>query len=358
MSVTHASGIGTAPRVTADPDSSDTVPSVSDIPGPNQPAEPEGPPLWASPSWAAPSVPAYGASPPGSQPPPPPPASSGGWSTDPPPAAPPRMRPLGVGEILDGAIKVWRTDFRRLFPWVALFSVPAQLSVAALRLSIPKISASESGGVSGTVSTNDLRAFLGGTFLIVTISVISSLLITAGLTAYLTDRVLDRPTNLNACLRVGLSRLLPLLGAGFLVGLGAGIGIIACIVPGIILFVRWNYASQAVVVERAGPIAAIKRSYWLTAGRFWPLLAIIMLSFILAGIVSSVITGILGAIVAAITHSNRLATSATGFVTGVVASGLTLPFSAAVSVITYLDLRVRREGLDVQLLAQGISPHP
>ena len=267
------------------------------------------------------------------------------------------MRPLGVGEILDGAIKVWRTDFRRLFPWVALFSVPGQLGVAALRLSIPKITTSE-GAVSGTVPTKDLRAFLGGTFLIVLISVISSLLISAGLTAYLTDRVLDRPTNLKACLRVGLSRLLPLLGTVLLVGVGVGFGIVACIVPGIILFVRWNYANQAVVVERAGPLAAIKRSYWLTAGRFWPLLAIIMLSLILAGIVSSVLTGILGAIVAAITHSNRLATAATGFVTGVVAGGLTLPFSAAVSVITYLDLRVRREGLDVQLLVQGISPHP
>lgn len=349
MSVTHADGICSAPRVIAEPNSSDTVASVSDISGPNQPAEPEGPPLWASPSWATPL---------GSEPPPAPPSTTPGWSTDPPLAAPPRLRPLGVGEILDGAIKVWRTDFRRLFPWVALFSVPAQLGVAALRLSIPKISTSEPGAVSGTVSTKDLQAFLGGSFLIVIISVISSLLITAGLTAYLTDRVLDRPTNLKACLRVGLSRLLPLLGAGLLVGLGAGIGILACIVPGIILFVRWNFANQAVVVERAGPIAAIKRSYWLTAGRFWPLLAIIMLSFILAGIVSSVITGILGAIVAAITHSNRLATAATGLVTGVIAGGLTLPFSAAVSVITYLDLRVRREGLDVQLLAQGISPHP
>lgn len=355
MSVTHATGIGVGLRVNADPNSSDTVASVSDIPGPNQPAEPEGPPLWASPTWAAPPAPTDGVPAPGAPPPPP---SSGGWNTEPPPAAPPRLRPLGVGEILDGAIKVWRTDFRRLFPWVALFSIPAQLSVAALRLSIPKIASSESGGVSGTVSTKDLRAFLGGSFLIVIISVISSLLITAGLTAYLTDRVLDRPANLKACLRVGLSRLLPLLGAGLLVGLGAGIGILLCIVPGIILFVRWNFANQAVVVERAGPLAAIKRSYWLTAGRFWPLLAIIMLSLILAGIVSSVITGILGVIVVAITDSNRLATAATGFVTGVIASGLTLPFSAAVSVITYLDLRVRREGLDVQLLTQGISAQP
>ena len=247
---------------------------------------------------------------------------------------------------------MWRTDFRRLFPWVALFSLPGQIAVFILRISIPDSNALTE---SSSLSTRDLRALIGGTALILLITVLTTLLITAGLTAYLTDRVLDRPADLRACLRVGLSRLLPLLGALVLVGLGLMIGFVLCLVPGIILFVRWNFASQAVVVERAGPIAAIKRSYWLTAGRFWPVLAIVVLSLLLAGIVSSVITGILNAVVIAVTHADKVATAATGLVTGTIANGLTLPFSSAVAVITYLDLRVRREGLDVHLLAQGIT---
>ena len=265
-----------------------------------------------------------------------------------------------MGEILDGAIKVWRTDFRRLFPYVALFSLPAQIAVALLRLSITNdgsVTSTDSNGLV-TVDASSLRAVLGGAVVIVLITLLSTLVITAALTAYLTDRILDRPADLKACLRVGWSRILPLIGVGFLVAMGAGLGLLACVIPGVILFIRWNFASQIVVVERARPIAAMKRSFWLTEGRFWPVLGIVLISGILAGIISSVFSGILDAIVVAITGADSVASTLSSLVTATIASGLTLPFSAAVSVITYLDLRVRREGLDLQLLAQGISPAP
>lgn len=255
---------------------------------------------------------------------------------------------------------MWRTDFRRLFPYVALFSLPAQIAVALLRLSISSdgsLTTTDSNGVV-QLDGSALRATIGGIAVITLITLLSTLVITAALTAYLTDRILDRPADLKACLRVGWSRLLPLIGVGLLVALGAMAGFLACVVPGIILLIRWNFASQIVVVERARPISAMKRSFWLTAGRFWPVLAIVVVSALLTGIISSIFSGILNAIVISVTGADSAATAISGLVTGTIASGLTLPFSAAVSVITYLDLRVRREGLDLQLLAQGISPHP
>lgn len=88
--------------------------------------------------------------------------------------------------------------------------------------------------------------------------------------------------------------------------------------------------------------------------------AIALLGYLL----SAVIGGALEGVVVGVTTFNGAADSVSGAVVSVVAGTLssmvTTPFVAAFVTVLYFDLRVRREGFDLQRLAEriGVEPQP
>jgi uncharacterized membrane protein len=70
-------------------------------------------------------------------------------------------------------------------------------------------------------------------------------------------------------MRVGLQNWGRLFVARLIAGLVVVLGLIAFIIPGIVLMVRYALLDPAVVLEGAGPVDAIKRSTVLTAGVRW-----------------------------------------------------------------------------------------
>jgi hypothetical protein len=72
-----------------------------------------------------------------------------------------------------------------------------------------------------------------------------------------------------AALRLAAPRLPAAVGAVVLYSLGVALGLVALIVPGIWLGVRWYFAAQAAVVDGLGPVdacAAAPRSWTLAGG--------------------------------------------------------------------------------------------
>jgi hypothetical protein len=64
-------------------------------------------------------------------------------------------------------------------------------------------------------------------------------------------------------------RLLPAVAAVALYATAVALGLVALVGPGIWLAVRWYFAAQAVVVDRVGPAAALRRSALLVDGSWW-----------------------------------------------------------------------------------------
>lgn len=133
------------------------------------------------------------------------------------------------------------------------------------------------------------------------------------------------------------------------------------------LWVRLGFATSIVVLEHAGPWRSIVRSWVLTRGSrpFWRLLGIRLLTSVVASIVGSVISApvaFVGVLVAdTATSSGSLAwllpvSQAVGVLIQAV---LTTPFVSGVDSLLYVDQRIRREGLDVQIIQQlEDSPTP
>jgi hypothetical protein len=78
------------------------------------------------------------------------------------------------------------------------------------------------------------------------------------------------------CLSVGFSRLLPVLGVALVVAICVGLGFLALIVPGVILFCMLWLAVPATVVEKLGVFDALSRSRALTDGLKFQIFAIVL----------------------------------------------------------------------------------
>ncbi len=113
------------------------------------------------------------------------------------------------------------------------------------------------------------------------------------------------------------------------------------------------------VLENLGVFAAIGRSWSLTRKNFWRLLGINILTTIITSMVAGIFGGIASAlsvifVVAGSSSPEDAITSINTayiltMVVSTIAQLLILPFTSSVNALLYIDLRMRKEGLDVEL---------
>jgi hypothetical protein len=164
----------------------------------------------------------------------------------------------------------------------------------------------------------------------------------------------------------GLASMAALIGVVFGLGMSVGgwgiLAGLAIAVAGslalLYVYVRLSLAPATLVIESRSPIAAMGRSWRLVRGSFWRVLGITLLATIIVSVLSTVVTVpflTVAAVATAALESSWPVVLATG-VASLVSGIVTLPFSAAVTGLLYTDLRIRREALDIELVAAGVEP--
>jgi hypothetical protein len=149
-----------------------------------------------------------------------------------------------------------------------------------------------------------------------------------------------RAVKIGEAIKWALSRFVPLLGVGILTALGFLAGFIALIIPGFILMVMWAVAVPACVVEKTGSVDSLTRSSELTKGNRWLIFAIILI----VGIAVATLDNILQT-------ASLMAGIGVYFVVLFVWQGVSQAFSAVLVAVMYHDLRVSKEGGDVNRIA-------
>jgi hypothetical protein len=143
-------------------------------------------------------------------------------------------------------------------------------------------------------------------------------------------------------------------GVGWLVGVPVGLLAIAAVV-----FVQVRYfqlAAPALVLERTGVVASLRRAGQLSRGQFWRIFGILLLTGLVAGIVGQVISiplALIGAIGPLVFPGTvgALMLVLSSYLSQILVGSLTTPFTSAVTALQYVDQRIRKEGLDVELIA-------
>ncbi|MGQ4515801.1 DUF7544 domain-containing protein [Streptomyces sp. DW26H14] len=357
------------------------------------PAQQPPPGQWSPPS-PPPTVPAQAG--------PPPTAGWGGpggpaWNR--PQAAKPGvipLRPLGLGEILDGSVSVLRRHWRTVLGvTVAVAVVTRVCDVLLERLVLPdppQIDPSASPSQALDQAADALQSTLTTSLVSLAVTLIGTLFTTAVLTVVVSRSVLGRDVTFGDAWHearprllqlLGLTLLLPLISAalvavalvpGFVMGNGAGIAVsvllfLVAIVVAVWLMIRFSLASPALMLERQGVITSMRRSAKLVRGAWWRTFGILLLAGLLTLLVSLVVAVPFGLIATVADGGSGLDSVLAGnaphfgltytiitSIGSVIASAITLPFSAGVTVLLYVDRRIRREALDLELArAAGIA---
>ncbi len=321
----------------------------------------------------------------------PPPMPSGMLGAAHKPGAIP-LRPLGLGDMYDGAFRVIRFNPRA--------TVGSAVLVAAISMSLPVLltavltfAVDLTSDGSSDLSTGEALAVLGtsGSLLIGTLLQGIGLLLVTGMVAHVVAAAaVGRRLSLGeawAATRgsrwrlVGLALLLGLMAFGMLavyVALWVVVVLVAptvvivlfglVTVPAFIALLLWWWVRvyylpvPALMIERTGVLAAIGRGFRLTRHQFWRTLGIGLLTGLITGVAGGFLSlpfSIVSQVLAVAVPDSQylaLATVALTALGSVVQTAFVTPFSAAVSSLQYLDQRMRKEAYDVELMAQaGIS---
>lgn len=256
------------------------------------------------------------------------------------------LRPLSTGEILDQSFGLFRREFATLVTISAICSgVPVLVGIWA----------QARGGLLLAPALWVVAMLL---------SMFGSAVATGASTFVVSGGYLGREVSAGEGLRRALPLIWSLIACSFGFSLLLGVGFMLLLVPGIIVLSGCVLCYTALVVEGLPAGKAIGRSWELTREFRWRMLGLLVVFFIVALLPVMAIGALTG--VFSDQASSVLALQQGTLPTPILISGvanaivrvLLYPFLYCILVTAYYDLRVRKEGFDLELLAGTLSPVP
>lgn len=283
-----------------------------------------------------------------------------------------RLRPLGITDILDETVDLYRSNFALLVGSAAIVYVPVFLLTSFLN----------NPGAS--------RSFDLYSAIIMIITLAAEAVVTGALTYGISDSYLGRKSSIASCYKrilrskifwpfIGIVLLKSLITAGPLQVIGVfapsnpdptlhGQDMMAYVINALvfgglafIFFIWFVYASikllfleSAFILEANGAFKSMKRSLHLTNGYYWKIFGVMLITLIVIGLVFGLIVGpVYGAYIGPEIMGQKGTTGllvlATLLMT--VFGTLLVPIPSIIAILLYYDIRVRKEGYDLELLA-------
>jgi hypothetical protein len=259
---------------------------------------------------------------------------------------------MSVGDILDRGLKLLLARLPAFYAINLIVLSP----IIAYQLLLPLLLMSAENQAVAM-----LAAVLGGSLVVLFLALILQPIGTAAILHIISQEFIDRRVGIGAAFRFALSRFGPLLGASIVAGLLIGLGMICCLVPGFIFWTWYAFVPQVVVVEGRGVSSSLDRSKQLGEGYRWRIFGILILILLLSLVIPSMLDAGLGL---ALPASETVPVAGGGFrivthyrnqvIHTIVTNLVNILFSAYLAVcltLLYFDLRIRKEGYDLEMAA-------
>lgn len=254
------------------------------------------------------------------------------------------IRELGIGGILDMAIRLVKDHFGLLFGIVAVLLIPFQLvqnfvvlamMPDAQQLTPENMMAFQEAAGAAAIYTVPLSLL----FLFIVLPITNGAIIDTIARCYLSE-----PTSIGSAYSRAMSLIGPLLLTWLLQTLAIMGGMILCIIPGILFAFWFSLSSHVVVIEGLSGTKALSRSKDLMRGNIG---TVFVLGILLGVIQWAIVFG------AGLIPQQHLSV-----VASVLLSGIATLYSAAAMVVFYFSCRCKAEDFDLQLLAQSVAGAP
>ncbi|GLY14866.1 hypothetical protein Kisp01_18810 [Kineosporia sp. NBRC 101677] len=305
------------------------------------------------------------------------------------------LRPLSIGEIYDGSIRAIRANPRTMVGFSAVVG-----AVIALLGTLPQafafntiLNSPLSTGTAdpNDITTGDVAELIGAGGLSVLIGLVQSVLSTTIITGLLIvavgAAVRGEALAPGALWQRARHRLWAVLGLALLLLVLAPLIIALSMAPGgLLLFLLpddiwigavvlvvgtllgvvayaafylgfWSVAAPSLLLENLGVVAALRRSFRLVRGTFWRVFGISLLTAVIAYIVQQIFAvpfSLIGTILAELADFTGMSGAVVQLLIAdigtILAGAVVYPFTAGAVALLYLDLRMRREGMDVEVL--------
>lgn len=298
-----------------------------------------------------------------------------------------RYRPLTLADVLDGMFRLFLTNWRSYALAIGIAVVPLSIVTAWLNdrtgLNTGFLEQLNNPATSEAVfqAGPQQQALIA----LIAVQLVTSLVVApfwTGAACRIAGEAYEgRDPQPGAVLRWTLRRYLALAGATWLMAVvvvailvppsgliaaavltsEAGLGVLGGVVlvfaslPLMVwVLTRFALAYPAIVMERVGPVAALRRSAALVNGRWWRTFGTLLLAGLIGGIVTQVVSApfsVPAAIFGGITGSVLIALGT------IVAAVVGTPLNANARTLLYFDGRVRSEGYDLELMTREVVGH-
>jgi hypothetical protein len=269
----------------------------------------------------------------------------------------PQFEPMSVSGILDRALRMYRDRAIRFIAIVAIVQVPLGLAVSigmalfeALFVGAVMAGDRSQGPPLALVATG-LFAFA----LFIVTAVVGHQISTAAVLKSISEAYLGGDVTVWQAYRFVLPKLLTLVGASILVGLICFAGYALCVVPGVILSLWYALTTPAIVMENLRAIKGMSRSRQLAKGNLGKIFLVFLIVVLIAWIVSFSFNYGAGYLARLIARGDPVITVFLSQLLQFIPQIIVMPFSAAATVLLYYDLRIRKEGFDLEMLAARLG---
>lgn len=248
------------------------------------------------------------------------------------------LRPRSATELVDAAFQVYRRAPVQFMLGVAAVYVPWLVVRLVFDLNITPPTA---GNPALAVDLNQLILMAAAGMAIFALA--------GGVTTVLASNVyLEQPVDMPAAFRQVLRRFITLVVASLLVVVLIAIGAILFLFPALYVIARFYAIRQAVMLEDAGVGRSLARASALSKGFKWHILATLFFVVVLTIAVDVGVSMLLARLPSRVLVN--LFSTALAVVIG--------PLFGITETVLYYDLRIRKEGFDVEYLAGAAAPEP
>jgi hypothetical protein len=258
-----------------------------------------------------------------------------------------QFEPMTVGQIIDKTFKLWRSNFIRFAALISVMYIPLfVIQFLWRRTFLVPMSAD---------GQPEMGPFIISTIVTLILAIVGQNLASAALMKSISQSYLGKQTSVGQAYRTMLPRLLAIILASILVALVVGVGFLLLVVPGIIFSLWFSLTIPVLILEGTGASKSMSRSKDLVSGNLGRVFGLGIVVVFITGIIGWIFGFIGGVIGIQLVETSPTLAQFLASLFSLIGQVMALPISAAAYILLYYDLRIRKEGFDLEMLAQSLG---
>src|SRR5262245_17322937 len=254
----------------------------------------------------------------------------------------PRFEALTTGALLDRAVRLYANNFALLLGITAVAYVPFYVIMLLFQSSM-------------SLSPHDENApWAAILYLIVFIVLWTSIAfpIAGGAATYaISERYLGNQVTIQAALRRGLANFWSVSIAQITVSVRVVIGLLLFLVPGILWWLSYSVVVPTILVEGQKALPSLRRSRELMKGQRGKAFAIVIVLVLLAGLSAAGAGSVSTFLFSTDSAGGAVLYAAINNLMSIFLA----PLGIVATILLYYDMRIRKEGFDLDMLSRAIA---